>query len=216
MEPETTKPYPKLYPIFNGLSRFIVLIVLFSNFSYKFRSFYWEAGKMVVLLIIIVGLLVLEQLRNKRSWPRVVGIVVIYAALCGLVGWDSVDQYKHNLILDNLGKDFNPRRRALGLPVIPAGWYIKNRDRHSTDWRGNDTTGHYWKMTMVDSTYTLDFEEDEYQLKAGGDIMIQARFSKGNKLDSISYSYEEGSNSRPITHQQADSIFAAEKIQKDY
>jgi hypothetical protein len=216
MAPEAPKPFAKLYTVFSVTARLIIPVILFTDIIFKLRSLYWEVGKMVALLIVMMGMLILERITNKWSWLRIIGLAVISAALYGLYGWDAVNQYKHNVILDKLGKEFNPQRRELGLPVIPAGWYIKDRDKHSTEWQGNDTIGHYWKMTWVDSSYLLETEYDVYRLKSGGDVEIDARFSKGNKLDSISYSHEEGSDSRTITRRQADSIFAAEKIQKDY
>jgi len=216
MEPETPKPFAKRYTVFSFIARLMVPAILFGDLIFKLRSLYWEVGKMVALLIVIVSMLILERITNKWSWLHIIGLAAISAALFGLYGWDAFNQYKHDLIMDKLGKEFNPQRRELGLPVIPAGWYIKDRDKHWTEWQGNDTIGHYWKMTWVDSSYSLETEYDEYKLKSGGDVDIDARFSKGNKLDSILYSYQEGSNSRTITRQQADSIFAVEKIPKDY
>jgi hypothetical protein len=104
--------------------------------------------------------------------------------------------------------------------VIPPDWHVDFRGTGVTDWKKNDTTGHYWKISNADSTCALESEEDWYNFKpikgVSRTMSIYTRFASGMVSGTIRFDYEVGDSTKTITRQQADSIFAAEKIQKDY
>ena len=64
------------------------------------------------------------------------------------------------------------------------------------------------------------FENDEYTLRPlhgkKRDMNVFAKYASGKAKDSVFFSYFNGDTTRTLSRQQADSIFAAEKIKKDY
>jgi hypothetical protein len=115
----------------------------------------------------------------------------------------------------------NAKRAKLGIPVIPANWQAKYRGDWDAEWSKKDSTiGHQNKRVFLDSLHKLDFEEDTYNLKRVDSldryVHIRTDFSKSGSVDSTEYRYEIGMSDKTISRTQADSIFKAEKIEKDY
>ncbi|MGZ3890939.1 MAG: hypothetical protein ACXVI9_10600 [Mucilaginibacter sp.] len=139
----------------------------------------------------------------------------------GFWGYRDLAKYKSNICDDRFGREFNARRRSLGVPEIPADWHVDYKGRGYVTWKAKDTTGHFRKYISVDSSCAIEYEEDEYNLKPVNaklrEISIDTRYKGGKRINSISYWYTPGIDTgRYISRQQADSIFAAEKIKKDY
>ena len=139
----------------------------------------------------------------------------------GYFGYKEIARYKSDKCDDRFGPEFNTRRRRLGIPEIPADWHVKYKWRGYVEWEAKDTTGHALKYVDIDSSCAIKSEYDEYNLKTvkgkTRSISIDIRYGKGRVNDSIFYRYDAGSDIvRDISRQQADSIFAAEKIKKDY
>ncbi|MFI5161476.1 MAG: hypothetical protein ACHQHN_09370 [Sphingobacteriales bacterium] len=100
-------------------------------------------------------------------------------------------------------------------------WQVDYEFRHSVDWKAKDTIGHVTKEIAVDSSCAILYENDEYKLKSingkARSLSIDTRYKRRYSSDFISFWYSPGiDTSRYVTRQQADSIFAAEKIKKDY
>ena len=91
----------------------------------------------------------------------------------------------------------------------------------SVEWNSrNNLRGHREKYIGFDSLRKIEFERDEYNLKNGHDstksMSILFRYARGMAKDSIFYQFEEKDSTKTISRHQADSVFAAEKIRKDY
>ena len=129
--------------------------------------------------------------------------------------------YERGKRIEKYGIAFNRTREKLGVPIIPAGWHFKYPGNLGADWEGKkDTFGHASKYVGLDSLHRIEFERDEYNLKVVGDtdraISILFRYARGKSKDSIFYWYNTKGKSLDISPRQADSIFAAAKVRKDY
>jgi hypothetical protein len=134
----------------------------------------------------------------------------------------EIKKYKNNNCQDKVGREFNERRRRMEVPVIPPGWQNKARyGDGDARWHGKEgVIGHEGKIIYFASDCVIDFERDDYNFKPSGNVSrslsILTKYAKGKGRDTISFDYTVGDSTRTIIRQQADSIFAAEKIQKDY
>ena len=129
--------------------------------------------------------------------------------------------HQNKLRLDKYGPVLNTRRVKLGIPVIPGNWQPGFYDDRSVTWNPKDSAGgHQSKLIFLDSLHRLDFEEDAYNLKRADSVNryvnIRTYFSKSGRVDSTVFWYEAGMNNKTLSRTQADSIFKAEKIRKDY
>jgi hypothetical protein len=133
----------------------------------------------------------------------------------------SYNDHQNKLRLDKYGPVVNAKRAKSGIPLIPAGWTPGYYDNRSVEWSKNDSAhGHQKKLIFLDSLHRLEFEEDTYNLKHADSVdryvNIRTNFSKTGSVDSTDYTYYAGMNNKTISRTQADSIFKAEKIWKDY
>ncbi|QEC78681.1 hypothetical protein [Mucilaginibacter ginsenosidivorax] len=138
------------------------------------------------------------------------------------MGYKDIAKYNNNVQLGKFGRVFNPTRRRLGVPEIPVDWYIKYKGNRFVEWQAKDTTiGHQSKyVSLEDAVWKIELEVDDYKLKpidsVSRNISIRTIYAHGKAKDSIFYNFNPGDSSRLISRLQADSIFAAEKIRKDY
>jgi len=172
---------------------------------------------MAVIFIALVFVVVSEK---ESKWNK---ILRISNALFWMVymGYKDIFKYNNNVHLTKFGLVFNDTRRRLGVPEIPIDWNVKYKWNRFVEWQAKDTTiGHQSKEIYIDSVYNVDFEDDRYKLKSidsvSRSISITSQYARGKAKDSIFYYFNPGDSSRLISRQQADSIFAAEKIKKDY
>ncbi|CAN5444870.1 hypothetical protein BH09BAC6_BH09BAC6_07900 [soil metagenome] len=186
------------------------------------HSIYWLVGKLVgtTVLIICSALIIINNKDNsKLSSAVVIGCWVIFL---GYYFYRDVAKYNQSVCQDKFGWEFNERRRKLGVPEIPADWNIESRGNRSMDWKGKESaTGHESKYISIDSTCRIEMELDDYKLKTingvSRDLSISTRYKNGKGSDSVFYSYyEAGDYKGLISRQQADSIFYADRINKDY
>ena len=185
----------------------------------KVVSIYWLVGKWVCFGTLLLGGFIALIKRKKKPDLYPLVMLPIWTILLGFQFYRDITEYKRNACQDKFGQEFNARRRSLGIPEIPANWHVDDRWDRYVDWKGkNGVTGHADKAVGVDSTCTLEFEQDDYDLKPlkdkRRDVTISTHYAKGN--DSIFFSYYDGDSSHVISRHKADSIFAVEKIRKDY
>lgn len=129
--------------------------------------------------------------------------------------------HQGKLLLEKFGPVLNARRVKLGIPVIPLNWQADYHGDWDVVWSEKDSLpGHQNKRVWLDSLHRLDFEEDTYKLKDADSVSryvnIRTNFSKSGTVNAIEYWCETGMNNKTLSRTQADSIFKAEKIRKDY
>lgn len=158
---------------------------------------------------------------RKPNWGQVAYLAFYMVWISFFNLRRDYNKHQNKLRLDKYGPALNAKRAKLGVPVIPVNWQPHYLGDWGAEWRKKDSTiGHQSKLVFLDSLHRLKFEDDSYNLKhAGGvdrDVSIRTYFSKSGSIDSTSYMYEAGINNKTISRTQSDSIFKAEKIQKDY
>lgn len=162
-------------------------------------------------------------IRNKQSANLA---FVLVALSCGVWAifytYDIFKEYQLKTCQNKFGPEFNSIRKKRGVPGIPDDWQISSGSIGADiNWVGSNSIGHFNKYTRVDSTCAIEFEQDEYRFKPVQGIQrgitIKTMFAKGRAKDTITYHWVGGIDiNRTITRHEADSIFAAEKIRKDY
>jgi hypothetical protein len=186
----------------------------------ELQSVYWLAGKLMGFLLIFIGLVFKWINNNEGTKLSSAFSICFWAILVGFLYYRDITEYKRNACQDKFGREFNDRRRSIGIPEIPADWHVFLRSDWSFHWQGKrGAIGHESKSIYIDSS-AIDSESDRYHLKPidsiSRDMSITTIYAKGKGMDSIFYHYKAGNDNRRITRKQADSIFAAEKIKKDY
>lgn len=161
--------------------------------------------------------------KRKNENSKIDSIIRIFYAIffIGFWGYRDISKYQRNICQAKFGREFNTRRRSLGIPEIPADWYITSSGNKWVDWAAKDSViGHESKDIEIDSNCSIIYEDDEYDFKRihgkSRDISIHFRYARGKAKDSVFFWYNNGDTTRDISGQQADSIFAAEKIKKGY
>jgi len=185
----------------------------------ELQSIYWLVGKLIVFSALILFLIIQAKTQKQDKLAYNIFMVCIWVLVFGNMVYRDIAKYKRNICQDKFGREFNARRRRLGIPEIPPDWHIKYRNDRSFEWQGkNSVIGHQSKYISID-TCLIDFEEDRYHLKSVHGISrtmsINIGYAKGSGKDSIFCHYDVGSDSHLITLSQADSILAADKIKKD-
>jgi hypothetical protein len=155
--------------------------------------------------------------------PNYMGYNIV---LCGLWPcWNEYSHYKNEVRIEKYSLVYNKTRERLGIPVIPVDWHIEYQGSLSADWRGKKgVLGHEEKYIGFDSLQKIEFERDEYNFKGVRDtsrsISILFKYARGNSKDSIFYFFDYPLDKRDttvnISRHQADSIFDAAGIKKDY
>lgn len=132
----------------------------------------------------------------------------------------SIIHFKNSICQNKFGPEFNARRRALKIPVIPSNWHIKQQDDHFTWWIGKELVIGHESKRVVNFGCEIDEEKDDYffDIKQVQDryLEITHKFTNSiRKQDSTTYSYQIGDRANLITKEEADSIFRAEKMNTD-
>ncbi|MBB3057970.1 hypothetical protein [Mucilaginibacter gotjawali] len=173
----------------------------------------------MVIAYIVRG--ILEGIeRPRKIFLSALMMVIIFC----IPGYDDIKAYKRNVCQAQFGPQFNTKRRNLGIPVIPEKWQIKESSEGRVRWAPADSLiGHQKKYIYIDTGCVIEEELDYYGLTSQHgnkrEVMIETQFGRGRLNDSVFYYYyhdDAGRRADTITRQQADSIFAAEKIRKDY
>jgi len=158
---------------------------------------------------------------HKPNWGWVVSMAVWIAVISFFNLRKNYNDHQNKLLLNKYGPVLNAKRAKFGIPLIPAYWQPHYYGDREVDWSKKDSTiGHQNKNIYLDSLHRVESEEDTYNLKhaKSGDryVNITTYFSESGDVDSTGYTLEAGMNNKTISRTQADSIFKAEKIGKDY
>ena len=152
-----------------------------------------------------------------RQIVNITLFVLIPASLIYL----GVSTYLDFRCANSFGPEFNEKRKALHVPIIPLGWKVYNSDKTSTTWQEPRVQkGHGFKVVVYNGC-ELDAEQDHFYFssKKLQDTVLTMDYSYANsqrKRDSTVFTLQIGDHDHTITPKQADSIFIACKINKDY
>ncbi|WP_439696706.1 hypothetical protein ACFGVS_29630 [Mucilaginibacter sp. AW1-7] len=194
--------------------------IWYAEFKYKLESLDWLLTKLAGMTLISVALIFVIVTNKESTGSKILRICNLLFWMI-FMGYKDISKYNNNVHLNKFGLVFNDTRRRLGVPEIPIDWNVKYKWNRFVEWQAKDTTiGHQSKEIYIDSVYNVDFEDDRYKLKSidsvSRSISITSRYARGKAKDSIFYNFNPGDSTRLISRQQADSVFAAEKIKKDY
>lgn len=155
---------------------------------------------------------------NKSRAPLYLAILVSLSALTWIAS--AINGYVVNYNHDKFGLPFNTERKRLSIPIIPSYWHVKRRDNIAIEWIGKEDVIGHKRKTIAFTGSDIDGELDTYKLpdQAGKQrwIEIEYRYKNKEHSDSISYTYQIEHHADEISRIKADSIFAGEKINKDY
>jgi hypothetical protein len=121
---------------------------------------------------------------------------------------------------DKYGLVYNDIRRKLFIPIIPNNWGIKERDKVSVSWVGYNIKIGHKRKTVIFTGCDVESELDVYILpnENGTTRLLEMdyRYGQQNHKAVVIYTYQINDRAMVITQSKADSIFHAEKIEKDY
>ena len=143
--------------------------------------------------------------------------VIIFMIVCFLIyGYRLIKDYQIQNCQKKFGFAYNARRRALGIPMIPVDWHIKERDKQYIWWTGDRKgVGHSRKTITFSNCNILD-ELDIYMLsRQNGKVRlleIECEYGHDNEPAVIIYTYQIEHSALIISKRSADSILAADHI----
>jgi len=213
---DTTKLKIILYRICMGVV--IIWLLAVAIWEYQIDNLF-EAIFFPLLALVLAWQTVKKW--HKPNWGQVAYLAFYMVWISFFNLRRNYNDHQNKSRLDKYGPVLNARRAKFSIPVIPDNWQPQYLGDWGAEWRKkNSTIGHQNKLVFLDSLHRLKFEEDTYNLKRADsvdrDVNITTYFSKSGSVDSTSYKYEAGMNNKMISRSQADSIFRAEGIQKDY
>ncbi len=205
--------------LLTGFRILIPLIVLAIAIAGFVTKDYIDAG------IFLFGFVFVAYRNYKISNISIASLILYNSWILLLVGHLEYKEYskrRKEVYYSQFGLPFNAMRRNVGVPIIPGGWHQGPYPDRLIFWDSkNGSMGHVAKMIFMDSlSRYIEWEEDRYKLKEPGKdtsyVMIRSYYNPHKIIDSISYAYEHGLDNKSISRRQADSIFEAERIQRDY
>ena len=187
----------------------------------EIHSIYILICILTACLLALFGVVILDILEKVKSRGKIITTFCLMLLCMGYLSYQEISDYKRNLCQDKFGREFNARRQSLGIPQIPENWHIKYSFAGSVTWQArNSVTGHESKEIAIDSDCSINREQDEYELKPLNGkaryIRIFYQYASGKTKDSVAAWFGDGDSTRDVSRRQADSIFAAEKIKRDY
>jgi hypothetical protein len=186
----------------------------------ELQSIYWLCGKLAGFSLIFIGSIFIRISKKEESNSSIIFMVCFAIFWLGYTGYNEITKYKKGVCQDKYGMEFNKKRRSLSAPEIPADWHIKRGYGSSVDWKGKEgVIGHESKTIFIRSCEVY-LENDEYHLKSldtiSRNITVTTKYAVAYDKDSVTFYYNVGHDGREISRKQADSVFTAEKIKKDY
>jgi hypothetical protein len=147
--------------------------------------------------------------------------VAVGCLFVGILIFYGIYKYKVYRCHSSFGTELNGRRKEMHIPILPADWPMYNTEDYSTIWQAPKVKkGHGFKIVVYNDC-ELDLEEDHYYFssKKLQDTVLTTEYRYINsfrKKDSTIFTFQIGGYVDTITSKQADSIFKANKIDKDY
>jgi len=187
----------------------------------EIHSIYILICILAACLLALFGVVILDILEKVKSKGGIITTFCLMLISMGPLSYREISDYKKNLCQDKFGREFNARRKSLGIPQIPENWHIKYNFYHSITWQARDSvTGHESKEIAIDSSCSINREQDEYELKPlhgkARYVRIFYQYASGKTKDSVAAWFGDGDSTRDVSRSQADSILDGEKIKKDY
>jgi len=192
-----------------------LMVVGFTLRFFLTKEYIW-AGIYTALTVFVLYKFIKDFFNAKPYYWSYYNIVI-----CLLwPSWHEYSNHKRDLRLQKYDTAYNKTRQSLGIPIIPVGWHTKYPSDRSVAWHGkDDVLGHKEKYITLDSLYKIESEIDEYRFINSSDtsgITIFFKYGRGRLKDSIFYYCHFADTTIKISRHQADSIFDAKKIRKDY
>jgi hypothetical protein len=180
------------------------------------HEYIW-AWAFTALIVFVLYNFIRDFFRAKPNYGGYYNLIFCMLWPC----WHEYSKYKRDLRLEKFGLVYNKTRQNLGIPIIPADWHTERPGDRSIEWQGKEgVLGHEEKYIVLDSLNKMKYERDEYNFKGVHDtsrsISILFDYARGKSKDSIHYWYNLKDTTLTLTGHQADSIFDAAKIRKDY
>jgi len=211
---------PKLKIILYRIGMGVVIIWMFAVaiWEYQIDSRYESIA--FALLAVFIGWQTIKDW-HKPSWRGLAFLTFWFVLFSCFNLRREYRDHQGKLLLEKFGPMLNAKRAKLGIPIIPVDWQADYHGDWDVVWNKKDSAlGHQNKRVWLDSLHRPDFEEDTYRLKDADSVSryvnIRTEFSKSGSIKLIDYMYEAGMNNKTLSRAQADSIFKAEKIRKDY
>jgi hypothetical protein len=153
-----------------------------------------------------------KSMAGKIIYPVGIALVLLFIGIRYL---------KQSICQSGFCTELNGKRRELHISILPSGWQLYHKDDNYTIWWVPKVKkGHGFKQIVYDGC-ELDLEEDQYYFssKKLQDTIITIDYKYINShrsKDSTLFTFQEGNHTDTISSKQADSIFSANKINKDY
>jgi hypothetical protein len=211
----------KKFKIFITCLFFLLWVLFFCKYDEISISVYWLIGTLSTFFLFVVVWAIIDIIEKKKTRSNIFFSLCAQFLFLGFLSYFQISRYNRNVCQDKFGPEFNAIRRGKGIPEIPANWRLKSRGRISVEWQAKDSLiGHASKRIFIDSVCAIESEYDGYNLKPlhgkSRNMRISFEYARGKAKDSIFFRFDDVDTTRIISRQQADRIFAAEKIKKDY
>ncbi|WP_295673295.1 hypothetical protein [uncultured Mucilaginibacter sp.] len=201
-----------------------ILLWIYILIYIKIISLGWLIAELAGFLLLVIAYIVHGILKGIERPRKIFLGALLMVIVFGFNGYNEIKAYKRNVCQAQFGPEFNTTRRSIGTPIIPANWQIKESSEGRVLWQPADSLiGHQKKYIRIETGCAIEEELDYYGLASRHgnkrELMIETQFGRGRLNDSVFYYYyhdKAGRRTDTLSRQQADSIFAAEKIRKDY
>ena len=204
--------------VYKTLRILVSLYLLILTIGHYFIHEYVYACLILVMLVVYTNL-------NIRSFASAqfgtLATQLVWLCFLTFQSYKNYSKYEDGKILIHYSKDFNHRRKQLGVPIIPAWWHVFDKGTRDIEWRGNEhSIGHVDKLIIVDSNRMIEFESDDYTLKPIGKserhIYVRYIYETRKHPDTLGFTYAIGDSSKNISKAVASDTLNANHIQKDY
>ncbi len=207
--------------IFAGFSVLYLIAWIYFDFFLKLQSIYWLATKAIFICTFFPCLIFIRQKSNNENKVTFSIVILLNALLLISHLITDVGKYKTKICQDKFGMEFNKRRLSLGVPIIPEDWKINEQNEYHVEWKQTiDTIGHISKVITTEADCSIDRDVDYYNFKpvkgVKRKLIIRNYYPQGEGKDTISYDFYCGKEPKELSRKQADSLFTAEKLNKDY
>jgi len=150
---------------------------------------------------------------NKSRYYAIAFIVVCSS----IYGYGLFRNYEIQNCQKEFGFAYNARRKALGIPIIPVNWHVKERAKQYIWWTGDENGVGHSRKTIAFSDCNILSEHDVYKLADQNGkarlLEIECIYGNGNEPGAIiAYTYQIEHSAQQISKRAADSLLEAEHI----